>query len=118
MFRDTVMPYFIGTTDDARRCSAAHFIYLTVMERAVACGYRIFDFGRSRRDNSGSYNFKRFNGFEPRPLGYQIYTAPGAKAPDLSPDSRKFQLVRRFWPRLPLWMTRMAGGYLAKHIPG
>lgn len=118
LFRDTVMPYFIGTTDNARSCSASNFIYLTVMERAVAGGYQLFDFGRSRRDNTGSYDFKRFNGFEPRPLGYQIYTVPGGKTPDLSPQARRFQFVRRLWPHLPLWLTRVAGARIAKHIPG
>ena len=118
LFRDTVMPYFIGTTESARECSAANFIYLTVMERAIEQGYRIFDFGRSRRENSGSYNFKRFNGFEPRPLGYQVYAAPGAAVPDLSPDSRKFQFARRLWPYLPLWLTRVVGAHVARHIPG
>jgi len=118
LFRDTVMPYFIGTTDDARSCSAANFIYFTVMQRGVEAGYRVFDFGRSRRDNAGSADFKRFNGFEARPLGYQMYTAPGARTPNLSPDNRRFQAVRKLWPHLPLWLTRTVGGYLARHIPG
>jgi FemAB-related protein (PEP-CTERM system-associated) len=118
LFRDTVLPYFIGTTNDARSCSAANFIYLTVMERGAASGYRVFDFGRSRRENTGSFNFKRFNGFEPRPLGYQMYTRPGCESPNFSPDSPRFRFVRRIWPVLPLWVTRTAGAYIAKHIPG
>jgi FemAB-related protein (PEP-CTERM system-associated) len=118
LFRDTVMPYFIGTTDRARKCSAANFIYLAVMERAVAEGYRVFDFGRSRRDNEGSYNFKRFNGFEPQPLGYQQYVPPGAEPPDLSPSNAKYRLARKVWPKLPLFVTRPVGAYLARHIPG
>lgn len=118
LFKDSVMPYFIGTTDEARRCSAANFIYLTAMERGVECGYRIFDFGRSRRDNTGSYDFKRFNGFQPRPLGYQYYTAPGHSTPDLSPSNPKFRFVRRLWTHLPLWVTRTLGARVARHIPG
>lgn len=118
LFRDRVMPYFIGTTDAAKRCSAANFAYLTVMERAVERGYRVFDFGRSRRDNSGSYDFKRFHGFTPRPLGYQYLTMPGHEAPDLSPTNPRFRFARRVWKHLPLWATRAAGAYLSKHIPG
>ncbi|MGB2985600.1 MAG: GNAT family N-acetyltransferase, partial [Phycisphaerae bacterium] len=41
LFKDRVMPYFIGTTDEAKRCSAANFIYLTAMERGAECGYRV-----------------------------------------------------------------------------
>jgi hypothetical protein len=88
------------------------------MERGVEESYRAFDFGRTRRDNSGSYNFKRFQGFEPQPLEYQRYIAPGANAPDLSPDNPKFRLARRIWPRLPLCVTRSLGARLSRHIPG
>ena len=118
LFKDTVMPYFIGTTDEARQCSATNFIYLSVMMRAVQCGYRVFDFGRSRRDNTGSYNFKRFNGFEPRTLAYQTYSMPGTATPDLSPGNPKFRVARRVWPQLPLCITRTLGVWLARQIPG
>ena len=118
LFRDRVMPYFIGTTDEARRCSAANFAYLTIMERGVEEGYRVFDFGRSRRDNAGSYDFKRFHGFSPRPLAYQYVTMAGRSAPNLSPTNPRFRLARRLWTHLPLRVTRIAGAYLAKHIPG
>ncbi len=118
LFGECVMPYFIGTTNEARSCNAANFIYLAVMERGVEHGYRVFDFGRSRRGNTGSYDFKRFNGFEPRPLEYQYYTPPGRAAPDLSPDNPKFALARRVWPHLPLWFTRTVGALLARDITG
>jgi FemAB-related protein (PEP-CTERM system-associated) len=118
LFRDTVMPYFIGTTDQAKRCSASNFIYLALMERAVEEGYRVFDFGRSRKDNEGSYNFKRFNGFEPHPLEYQYYAPPGRMPPDLSPGSAKFRIFRRVWPHVPLCITRPLGALLSRHIPG
>lgn len=118
LFRDRVMPYFIGTTNLAKRCGAANLIYACVMERGVAAGYRIFDFGRSRRDNAGSYNFKRFNGFEPKPLAYQCHQAPGCPPPNLTPTNPKYRLARRVWPHLPLFVTRRVGAMLAKHIPG
>ena len=118
LFRDRVMPYFIGTTDEAKRCSAANFIYFVTMERAVEESYRVFDFGRSRRDNTGSYDFKRFHGFEPRPLGYQCYTRPGSAPPNLTPTNPAFALARRVWPHLPLRLTQIVGCRLAKHIPG
>ncbi len=118
LFRDRVMPYFVGMTDEAKRFSAANFIYLCVMERGAAEGFRVFDFGRSRRDNTGSYDFKRFHGFEPRPLGYQQFVPPGCRASNLSPDNPTFALARRVWPHLPLFATRIAGAYLTRHIPG
>jgi FemAB-related protein (PEP-CTERM system-associated) len=118
LFKDRVMPYFIGSTEEAKRCSAANFIYLTAMERGVEHGYRVFDFGRSRRDNTGSYDFKRFNGFEPRPLKYQYYVSPGSRAANLSPANPRFRVARRLLGGLPLCVTRALGARLAKHIPG
>ncbi len=118
LFKDRVVPYFLGTTSEAKRCSAANFIYLDAMERGVAAGYRIFDFGRSRRDNTGSFDFKRFQGFEPRPLQYQCHVLPGHSAPDLSPNNPRYGLARRIWPHLPLSLTRALGARLSAHIPG
>ena len=117
-FRDTVIPYFIGTTQKAKACSAANFIYLTAMERGVSEGFRVFDFGRSRCDNTGSFNFKRFHGFTPRPLAYQAYVAPGASPANLTPNNPKFRLARSVWRHLPMGLTRVVGGRLARHIPG
>ncbi|MCH9002423.1 MAG: FemAB family PEP-CTERM system-associated protein [Planctomycetes bacterium] len=118
LFKDRVVPYFLGTTSEAKRCSAANFIYLDSMERGVAAGYRIFDFGRSRRDNTGSFDFKRFQGFEPRPLQYQCHVLPGHRAPNLSPENPRYGLARRIWPHLPLSLTRALGARLSAHIPG
>lgn len=115
---DTVMPYFYGATRAARDCHAANFIYAATMERAVAAGYRAFDFGRSRVDNEGSLAFKRLQGFEPRPLGYQVYVPPGRRAVDLSPNAGLFRHARRVWPYLPLPATRILGAFLSRHIPG
>lgn len=118
LFRDRVLPYFIGTTDAAKSCHAANFVYLCTMERAAAEGFRIFDFGRSRRDNQGSYDFKRFQGFEPRPLGYQTYCPPGVAPPASSPSSGRYALIRGAWRCLPLPVANFLGVRLAHHFPG
>ncbi len=118
VYRDRVMPYFFGSTDAAKRCSAANFAYLTLMERAVDTGICVFDFGRSRQDNKGSYNFKRLHGFTPKPLEYQSYVPDGIAKPNLSPSNPNYRLARRVWPHLPLFLTQSLGAAVAKHIPG
>ena len=118
LFRDRVMPYFFGSTDDAKPCSAANLLYLSAMERGVEQGYRVFDFGRSRKDNVGSFNFKRFHGFSPRPLEYQVRVASGRTAPDLSPGNKTFAFARSIWKHLPLGITQSLGAQLSRHIPG
>ena len=118
IFGDTVLPYFVGSTEDANRLSAFNLIYQTLAERAVELDLRVFDFGRSRIDNTGCCDFKRFQGFEPTPLEYQCDTQPGHKPPDLTPSNPRFSLARRIWPKLPLPVTARLGAWLAKHVPG
>ncbi len=118
VYGDTVLPYFVGATRRANQVSAFNFIYLTLAEKAVERGLRVFDFGRSRVDNSGSFNFKRFQGFEPTPLQYQCLTLSGAKQPDLTPSNPKLRLIRKLWPRLPFAVAVRMGQWGSKHVPG
>jgi len=118
VFRDTVMPYVLGADERCPREGAANLLYWSIMERAVALGLRRFDYGRSRADNRGAIGFKKNQGFEPRPLGYQRYVPRGWKAPDLRPSNPRFAPARRIWARLPLAVTRPLGAWLARSIPG
>lgn len=118
IYRGTLMPYFAGCDERFNKYHPNNFLYLTAMEQAVELGCREFDFGRSRIDNSGAYDFKRFQGFEPTPLSYQYYVPRGGRTPDLHPDNGRLALARRVWPRLPLAVTRPLGAWLAKSIPG
>ncbi|MEW6249697.1 MAG: FemAB family XrtA/PEP-CTERM system-associated protein [Planctomycetota bacterium] len=115
---DTLMPYILGADERVHCDGVANLLYWSVMERAVAAGLRRFDYGRSRADNAGAVGFKKNQGFEPQPLGYQRYVPPGRRAPDLRPSSPRFTLARQIWQRLPLAATRIAGAWLARSIPG
>jgi FemAB-related protein (PEP-CTERM system-associated) len=116
--RDTLLPYFAGCDERFEKYHPNNFMYLAAMEKAVELGCREFDFGRTRVDNQGSFDFKRFQGFEPTPLGYQYFVPEGGRAPDLTPGNHKLQLGRRVWPKLPLAVTRPLGAWLSKSIPG
>ena len=118
IYRDTLLPYFAGCDERFERFHSNNFMYLTLMEKGVELGCREFDFGRTRVDNTGSYNFKRFQGFQPTPLHYQYYVPEGGRVPDLTPANPRLALARRVWPRLPLAVTRPLGAWLSKSIPG
>lgn len=115
---DTVSPYVLGVDERIRCTGATNLLYYAVMERAVKAQLAFFDFGRTRCDNTGPYEFKKNQGFTPQPLGYQHLPAPGAAAPDLSPSNPRFAFARRVWPRLPLTLTRPLGAWLSRAIPG
>lgn len=118
LFRDTVMPYFAGADERHGVYGLNQYMYLQSMQWGVEHGYRRYDFGRSRTDNAGACDFKRHCGFEPEPLEYQTYVAPGRTAPSLTPSARRWTMARRAWKRLPLRVTRPLGGWLSRSIPG
>ncbi|MCK6457113.1 MAG: FemAB family PEP-CTERM system-associated protein [Phycisphaerae bacterium] len=114
----TAMPYFVGTDERLDAYGLNNFLYRASMEDAVRCGASVYDFGRSRRDNPGASDFKRFHGFEPQPLQYQHILAPGRAPPELTPTSPRWAIARRVWRRMPLMLTRPLGGRVARWIPG
>lgn len=118
VYRDTLMPYFAGCDERLERFSPNNLLYLSAMEWGVNEGLRRFDFGRSRRNNRGSFDFKRHQGFEPKPLCYQVWTPQGRPGTELTPDNARLQWAIRMWRRMPLWMTRPLGAYTARSIPG
>jgi len=117
-YNDTFVPYIAGCDERYNRCGTNNYLYMTAMRQAVRIGCRVFDFGRTRIDNRGSYDFKRFCGFTPQPMGYQRWVHPDRECRDLSPSNPSMQLYRRIWRHLPQWMCNVAGGRLARHIPG
>ena len=66
-FRDEVLPYYAGDLAEARDAAANDFKYWELMRRASERGYRVFDYGRSKR-GTGSFDFKKNWGFEAAPL--------------------------------------------------
>jgi len=118
LYRDTVVPYFSGVDERDDIYGLNNFLYAESMQWGVRHGYRVYDFGRTRVDNAGCFDFKRFCGFEPTLLQYQTYVLPGMQAPDLAPSSPRWAAARRVWKVLPLGITQPVGGWLSKSIPG
>lgn len=114
-FKDTVLPYYAGSTAEARALKANDFMYWSLWQHAQKKGMTMFDFGRSKRD-SGSYHFKKNWGFEEMPLYYQYYLRRGQSVPNRSPTNPKYRLPIMIWRHLPLWLTRWLGPPVAKYL--
>ncbi|MCJ2181666.1 FemAB family PEP-CTERM system-associated protein [Novosphingobium sp. 1949] len=110
-----VMPYWGGGTWEARRLRANDRMYYELMLHARRRGMTRFDFGRSKTQ-SGAYHFKRNWGFEPEPLTYASWTAPGAPRREANPASAKLALQIRLWQRLPLGLANRLGPIIARGI--
>jgi FemAB-related protein (PEP-CTERM system-associated) len=115
-YKDTVIPYYSGGDEAYEYTQFNNFMYLRLMELGARRGYRRFDFGRSR-EGSGSYRFKKHQGFEPTPLHYQYRLVHSDDVPDLTPDNPKFGLPRRIWRRLPLFVVKTLGPRLIRYFP-
>lgn len=114
-FKDEVLPYYGGGTDEARDLKGNDFMYWEVMRRAVDKGCRIFDFGRSKVD-TGSYRFKKHWGFEPEPLYYEVDLVKAKHIPEINPLNPKYSLFIAAWKRLPLSVSQMIGPWLARDL--
>lgn len=114
-FRDEILPYYGGGTDVARDLAGNDFMYWELMRRACERGYRIFDFGRSKRD-TGSYSFKKNWGFEPQPLSYEYQLHRKKHVPEHNPLNPKYQLFIKAWRKLPLSLANLIGPYIVKDL--
>jgi FemAB-related protein (PEP-CTERM system-associated) len=114
-FRDEVLPYYGGGTQEARAVAGNDFMYWQVMERGREKGCRIFDYGRSKR-GTGSFDFKTYWGFEPEPLYYEYYLVNNKQMPNLSPTNPKFSKAIELWRRMPLALTQLIGPPIAKYL--
>jgi FemAB-related protein (PEP-CTERM system-associated) len=114
-FRDEVLPYYGGGTSEARAVAGNDFMYWQVMERAREKGYRLFDYGRSKK-GTGAYDFKTYWGFEPEQLHYEYFLVKRREMPNLSPTNPKFGKAIELWRKLPLRLTQLLGPPVARYL--
>ncbi|MGH7119427.1 MAG: FemAB family XrtA/PEP-CTERM system-associated protein [Acetobacteraceae bacterium] len=114
-FRDEILPYYAGGGRDARGRGGHDFMYWEVMRRAVARGLDLFDFGRSKI-GTGAHAFKKNWGFQPAPLHYRHFLAPGARMPENNPLNPKYRLLIAAWKKMPLPLANLIGPHLVRGL--
>jgi FemAB-related protein (PEP-CTERM system-associated) len=110
-----VLPYWGGGTHAARALRANDRMYFELMRHARMRGCTRFDFGRSKT-GSGAYSFKKNWGFEPEPLSYSSWTAPGADRRDADPTSARHAARIALWKMLPLSVASRLGPAIARGL--
>ncbi|HEY6342316.1 MAG TPA: FemAB family XrtA/PEP-CTERM system-associated protein [Bryobacteraceae bacterium] len=115
-FRDQVVPYYGASDPEHNALQPNNFMYYDLMRWGGQNGYRIFDFGRSKRVK-GSYDFKSHWGMLERELPYEVHLVKGRKLPDYSPANPAFRWPILCWQRLPLAVTRALGPRLIRYVP-
>jgi FemAB-related protein (PEP-CTERM system-associated) len=114
-WRDEVLPYYAGDALAARELAANDFKYWELMRDAAERGFRLFDYGRSKR-GTGSFDFKKNWGFEPQPLHYEYYLVGAKRVPELNPLNPKYRLLINVWQRMPLALANLIGPHVVKNL--
>ncbi|MGC1817907.1 MAG: FemAB family XrtA/PEP-CTERM system-associated protein [Casimicrobiaceae bacterium] len=114
-FRDEVLPYYAGDTEEARDLAANDFKYWELMRRACERGVQTFDYGRSKR-GTGSFDFKKNWGFEPSPLAYEFQLLRRDSVPQNNPLNPKYRALIATWKRLPRAIVDVVGPLVARNL--
>lgn len=110
-----VMPFWGGGVFAARAARANEVMYYELMLHARARGMTRFDFGRSKT-GSGPFAFKKNWGFEPVPLTYGVWSAPGAPARNIDPTDASYSRKIELWKKLPLPVANTLGPWIARGL--
>jgi FemAB-related protein (PEP-CTERM system-associated) len=114
-YKDEVVPYFGGSIREFNHLAVNSFMYGMLIKYGCENGYKIFDFGRSKR-GTGSFDFKRRWGMTMTDLSYQYALVRQQSMPDTSPLNPKFSFGIEIWRRLPLPVSRFFGPMISKHL--
>lgn len=115
-FEDTLVAYYSGTLPGAdREVSASNFMYMALQEWACERGFTKFDFCRSRGD-SGAFQFKVHQGFEPAPLDYQYLCVRKQGLPGLTPSNPRTKILRDVWSKLPRGAVEMLSPAISRYL--
>jgi len=114
-YKDEVIPHFGGSLREYNRLAVNNFMYWMLMKYGCEHGYKVFDFGRSKK-GTGSFDFKKRWGMTMTDLPYQYFLVRQQSMPDTSPLNPKFLKAIQIWRRLPLPVTQFIGPLVSKHL--
>jgi FemAB-related protein (PEP-CTERM system-associated) len=115
-FKDQMMPYYGGALPEFYKDSPNNFMYWNLISQSCREGFRLFDFGRSKR-GTGSFQFKSSWSMQETALPYRYHLVRAKDVPQLSPIDRKFQGPVSLWKKLPFAWTKALGPKVVRWIP-
>ncbi|HEX4683518.1 MAG TPA: FemAB family XrtA/PEP-CTERM system-associated protein [Gemmatimonadaceae bacterium] len=118
MWRDEFEITWASALRSHKHLSANMLVYCAMMERAIADGARIFNFGRCTPD-SGTHRFKRqWPGARDEPLWwYQRSSREDAPVATPSKDDAGIAFAARVWSRMPLSVATRLGPSIVRYLP-
>jgi FemAB-related protein (PEP-CTERM system-associated) len=114
-YKDEVVPYYGASIREFNHLAVNNYMYWMLIKYGVENGYRVFDFGRSKK-GTGSFDFKKRWGMTMIDLPYQYALVRTQSMPDTSPLNPRFSLAIQTWRKLPLSVTTSLGPLISKHL--
>ncbi|MET0355159.1 MAG: FemAB family XrtA/PEP-CTERM system-associated protein [Cellvibrio sp.] len=105
-----------STVQSANAKNANMWMYRQILSYAINEKYQFFDFGRSTL-GAGTYKFKKQWGALAYAHHWYYVLPEGETKPELNPDNPKYKLVIFLWKLMPVWLTKIVGPQIIKHIP-
>ena len=105
-----------STIQSANIKNANMWMYRQILSYAIKENYSFFDFGRSTL-GAGTYKFKKQWGAVAYSHHWYYLLPKGEQKPELNPDNPKYKLIIFLWKLMPVWVTKLIGPHLIKHIP-
>ncbi|MCH7491403.1 MAG: GNAT family N-acetyltransferase [Gemmatimonadetes bacterium] len=101
--------------EEQSRLAPNMLLYWSFMQRAIAKGVRVFNFGRCS-PGGGTHRFKSQWGGVDEPLCWYRYSiSPRTSTP--SPDDPRYRWGPRIWRCLPLRAANALGPHIVRFIP-
>lgn len=99
-----------SSVKEFRKLGSNMLLYWTMLAHACDRGMDTFDFGRSS-PGAGTFNFKRQWEAAPTPLYWYYLPLDGNPV-----DPMQERLSFKAWKRLPVWLSRLLGPHIRRHI--
>jgi len=115
-FRDTLEIPWASSIREYNKLSTNIYLYWEIIKYACEKGLKYFDFGRCSLD-SGTFNFKKQWGTQPKQLYWHYWLKKGDTPPELNPANPKYELFIKIWTRMPVFLANMIGPKIIKFIP-
>ena len=114
-FKETLFNPWASSLRTFSRLSPNMLLYWSMLAYAADSGFKRFDFGRST-PGEGTYRFKSQWGAHPQPLRWHIFCLRERKASHHGEGPEKLGNFIGCWKRLPVFITRLIGPLIRKHI--
>ena len=114
-YKDEVVPYFGGSIREYNRLAVNNFMYWMLMKYGCENGYKVFDFGRSKK-GTGFFDFKKRWGMTMSDLSYQYSLFRQQTLPDTSPLRSEVLSRNRSLAKAAAWSNAIHRPMVSKHL--